>query len=148
MLTAAYPCATARSRRAVGAAPQYRYGTPLRETFEALYAEGGVCRFYQGLPWALLQTPLTRFGDTASNSGVLLLLASTSFGQALPLGLHTAIASVTAALWRLVLTPIDTLKTTMQAWRACADLLATRPTLPPKSPDAGLRSRAPRAIAC
>ena len=81
-----------------------------------LYAEGGVRRFYQGLPWALLQvrarltlrvrvrlrlrlrlrlrararvrlrltlsltlpwallqTPLTRFGDTAANSGVLTL---------------------------------------------------------------------------
>ena len=25
-------------------------------------------RFYQGLPWALLQTPLTRFGDTAADS--------------------------------------------------------------------------------
>ena len=36
------------------------------------------------LPWALLQTPLTRFGDTAANSGVLLLLSSTRFGQAMP----------------------------------------------------------------
>ena len=53
-----------------------------------LYAEGGVRRFYQGLPWALLQTPLTRFGDTAANSGVLLLLSSTGFGQVrLPLTL-------------------------------------------------------------
>ena len=79
-----------------------------------LYAEGGVRRFYQGLPWALLQTPLTRFGDTAANSGVLLLLSSTGFGQAMPLGLRTAVASTCAALWRVVLTPVDTLKTTMQ----------------------------------
>jgi hypothetical protein len=93
---------------------QYRYGGSTRETFRVLYAEGGVRRFYQGLPWALLQTPLTRFGDTAANSGVLLLLASTHFGQALPLGMRTAVASVAAALWRIVLTPIDTLKTTMQ----------------------------------
>ena len=61
---------------------QYRHGTGAAETFRLLYAEGGVRRFYQGLPWALLQTPLTRFGDTAANSGVLLLLGSTAFGQA------------------------------------------------------------------
>ena len=56
-----------------------------------LYAEGGVRRFYQGLPWALLQTPLTRFGDTAANSGVLLLLSSTRFGQAMPLALRVRV---------------------------------------------------------
>jgi len=93
---------------------QYRHGTRAAETFRVLYAEGGVRRFYQGLPWALLQTPLTRFGDTAANSGVLLLLSSTTFGQAMPLGLRTAVASTCAALWRVALTPVDTLKTTMQ----------------------------------
>ena len=35
--------------------------------------------------------------------------------QAMPLGLRTAVASATAALWRVLLTPVDTLKTTMQA---------------------------------
>ena len=62
---------------------QYRHGTTFAYSFRVLYAEGGVRRFYQGLPWALLQTPLTRFGDTAANSGVLLLLSSTRFGQAM-----------------------------------------------------------------
>ena len=33
----------------------------------------------------------------------------------MPLGLRTAVASATAALWRVLLTPVDTLKTTMQA---------------------------------
>ena len=93
---------------------QYRHGTRAAETFRVLYAEGGVRRFYQGLPWALLQTPLTRFGDTAANSGVLLLLSATALGQAMPLGLRTAVASTCAALWRVALTPVDTLKTTMQ----------------------------------
>ena len=32
----------------------------------------------------------------------------------MPLGLRTAVASTCAALWRVVLTPVDTLKTTMQ----------------------------------
>merc|ERR1719155_161447 len=50
---------------------QYRYGTSTGEALRALYAEGGVGRLHQGLPFALLQTPLSRFGDTAANSGVL-----------------------------------------------------------------------------
>ena len=43
-----------------------------------MYAEGGgtlgggVRRLYRGLPFALLQTPLTRFGDTTAGSGLLL----------------------------------------------------------------------------
>ena len=93
---------------------QYRYGGTTRGTLWLLWREGGVRRFYQGLPWALLQTPLTRFGDTAANSGVLLLLGGTAVGQALPLGVRTAIASTTAAAWRIALTPVDTMKTTMQ----------------------------------
>ena len=63
---------------------QYRHGTRMCETLRVLHAEGGVARFYRGVGFALLQTPLARFGDTAANSGVLLLLSSTRFGQAMP----------------------------------------------------------------
>mmetsp|Transcript_19305 Transcript_19305/g.57191 ORF Transcript_19305/g.57191 Transcript_19305/m.57191 type:complete len:425 (+) Transcript_19305:35-1309(+) len=94
------------------------------EALRRVYAEGGgtlgggVRRLYRGLPFALLQTPLTRFGDTAANTGVLLLLADPSvFGgatAALPVAVRTAIASGAASVWRIGLTPVDTLKSTLQ----------------------------------
>lgn len=47
---------------------QYRYGGTLGSSLSNLYEEGGVGRLYQGLPFALIQGPLTRFGDTVSFS--------------------------------------------------------------------------------
>ena len=112
---------------------QYRHGGTMRETLRLLWGQGGVRRFYQGLPWALVQTPLTRFGDTASNSGVLLLLGGSALGQALPLGVRTAIASMTAAAWRIALTPIDTMKTTMQACTPARAHALTRDSAAPRA---------------
>merc|ERR1719424_27067 len=89
---------------------QYRNGGSTREALDALYAEGGIARFYRGISFALFQTPLSRFGDTAANSGVLALLATSD----LPVGLRTAAASGAASLWRIGLTPIDTMKTSLQ----------------------------------
>ena len=63
--------------------------------------------------------PLARFGDTACNSGLLELLASSP----LPIAARTAIANVAAALWRVALTPIDTVKTTLQVEGASANAL-------------------------
>ena len=89
---------------------QYRNGGSTRDALAALYAEGGLRRFYRGVSFALIQTPLSRFGDTAANTGVLALLADST----LPVGVRTAFASAAAAAWRIGLTPIDTLKTTLQ----------------------------------
>lgn len=89
---------------------QYRNGGTTREALAALYEEGGLPRFYRGVQFALLQTPLTRFGDTASNTGVLALLATSD----LPIGIRTACASTAAAIWRIGITPLDTMKTTLQ----------------------------------
>jgi ribosomal protein S5 len=89
---------------------QYRYGTGTREAMAALYKQGGIGRFYQGLPYAIFQAPLSRFGDTAANSGVLALLSMTT----LPIALRTACASAAGSLWRIAITPLDTLKTTLQ----------------------------------
>ena len=36
-----------------------------------LYKDGGVRRFYRGVGPALLQGPLSRFGDTAANVGLI-----------------------------------------------------------------------------
>ncbi|KAK4052541.1 hypothetical protein OIO90_004308 [Microbotryomycetes sp. JL221] len=93
---------------------QYRYGGTLTQSTKKLYAEGGIGRFYSGVGPALIQGPIARFGDTAANAGILALLASNPFLNKLPSPLKTAFASVAGALFRMVLMPIDTLKTTMQ----------------------------------
>ena len=76
--------------------------------------EGGIGRLYQGLPFALIQGPLTRFGDTAANAGILALLESLPETQSLPLPIKTAIGSISAGTWRIILMPVDTSKTAMQ----------------------------------
>eukprot|EP00980_Cylindrotheca_fusiformis_P018391 scaffold6052_cov118-Cylindrotheca_fusiformis.AAC.4 len=93
---------------------QYRYGGDLVSSLKTLWGEGGIPRLYQGLPFALVQGPLTRFGDTAANVGILALLESTPETQALPLPIKTVIGSITAGTWRIILMPIDASKTAMQ----------------------------------
>ena len=93
---------------------QYRYGTTTTVALRTLYADGGVGRFYRGVGPALLQAPLSRFGDTAANSGMLTLLESYDSTRTLPVWLKTAFASVAAGGFRIMLMPIDTCKTVMQ----------------------------------
>ncbi|KAI9439215.1 mitochondrial carrier [Lactarius indigo] len=94
---------------------QYRYGTTTTQAINTLYADGGYSRYYQGLAAALVQGPVARFGDTAANAGILALLESNKFMRTLPKFIQTAFASVAAALFRMILTPVDTIKTTLQA---------------------------------
>jgi len=61
----------------------------------------------------LLQAPLSRFGDTAANTGVLSYMDNTNLAT-LPVAVKTAAASSVAALWRVALMPIDTVKTVLQ----------------------------------
>jgi hypothetical protein len=93
---------------------QYAKGGNLASSLKELWNEGGLSRLYQGLPFALLQGPLTRFGDTAANVGILALLESTPETEALPLPVKTALGSISAGLWRIFLMPIDASKTAMQ----------------------------------
>ncbi|KAJ1455261.1 mitochondrial carrier domain-containing protein [Pelagophyceae sp. CCMP2097] len=98
---------------------QYRYGSSTLTAISALYNDGGrglsgVLRFYRGLLPALAQGPLSRFGDTAANTGTLVILDSYASTKDLPPMAKTAFSSVSAALWRLFLMPIDTVKTTLQ----------------------------------
>jgi len=93
---------------------QYRHGTSTTAAAKFLYSDGGFTRFYRGVGPALLQGPLSRFGDTAANAGVLSLLDNMESTQALPVGVKTLMASGAAALWRINLMPIDTVKTIMQ----------------------------------
>lgn len=83
---------------------QYRYGNSTTSTaIRTLYADGGIRRFYRGIGPALFQGPLSRFGDTAANSGMLTLLDSFDNTKNLPVGVKTAAASGTAAAWRIFL---------------------------------------------
>jgi hypothetical protein len=59
---------------------------------------------------ALLQGPLSRFGDTAANTGMLTLLDSIETTKDLNVGIKTGCASGAAALFRIFLMPIDTVK--------------------------------------
>ena len=91
---------------------QYRTGSSFFTALKTLYADGGIPRFYRGVLPALVQGPLSRFGDTAANVGILAVLQETA--PNLPLPLMTAAGSITAGLWRILLMPIDSSKTVLQ----------------------------------
>jgi hypothetical protein len=93
---------------------QYRNGTTFPEALRALYKDGGIPRFYRGVLPALVQGPLSRFGDTAANTGMLTLMNSLDATKDLGVGIKTVSASAAAAMFRIFLMPVDTVKTTMQ----------------------------------
>jgi hypothetical protein len=110
---------------------QYRYGTTMTVAIRTLYADSGWTRYYQGLTAALIQGPVARFGDTAANAGILALLHSNSYMKKLPSLIQTVFASLAAAAFRMILTPIDTVKTTMQTdGKAGLKILRARVCLP------------------
>lgn len=89
---------------------QYRNGGEFKQTFKNLYKEGGIVRFYRGYPFAMMLAPLSRFGDTAMNIGMISLLEDSN----LSLASKTFMGSCGAALWRASIMPIDTCKTGLQ----------------------------------
>ncbi|KAJ3189378.1 hypothetical protein HDU85_003007 [Gaertneriomyces sp. JEL0708] len=93
---------------------QYRFGATTTEALRVLYKDGGIIRFYRGIGPALIQGPLSRFGDTATNSFALAFLESNPHTKELPMAVKTIGASAAAASFRMFLTPVDTLKTTLQ----------------------------------
>lgn len=93
---------------------QYRNGTTFPTALKTLYADGGIPRFYRGVLPALIQGPLSRFGDTAANTGMITLLDSMDSTKNLSVGVKTVGASAAAATFRIFLMPVDTVKTTMQ----------------------------------
>jgi hypothetical protein len=93
---------------------QYRYGGNLASSLKTLMAEGGVKRLYQGLPFALIQGPLSRFGDTATNVGILALFDALPDAAGIPQPVRTAAASASAGAFRIFCMPLDTSKTAMQ----------------------------------
>lgn len=92
---------------------QYKNGGAFAEVLTKLYREGGIARLYRGLfPWAIFQAPLSRFGDVASNEVVMAVMGK--LFPDLSVGLTTWAGSITSAVFRVVITPIDTIKTTLQ----------------------------------
>jgi hypothetical protein len=81
---------------------------------KALYVDGGIPCFYKGIIPVFMQGPLSRFGDTAANIGTVVLLDNMDATKDLPVAAKTMAASAAAALFRIFLMPIDTLKTSMQ----------------------------------
>ena len=108
---------------------QYRTGTALPAALRALYSEGGVRRFYAGYPAAMIQAPLSRFGDTAANAGTLSLLAAHPATADLPIAVKTSVASLAAASFRIFLMPVDTVKSVLQAHGSTAGSAVLRAKL-------------------
>eukprot|EP01038_Epipyxis_sp_PR26KG_P008881 gene8881-11978_t len=93
---------------------QYRYGNNTIEAIKTLYSQGGIPRLYQGLPFAIIQGPLSRFGDTAANALILSLVTAVDSTGTIPVFVRTGLGSIGAGLWRIILMPIDTAKTSLQ----------------------------------
>eukprot|EP00929_Paragymnodinium_shiwhaense_P013088 TRINITY_DN120948_c0_g1_i1.p1 TRINITY_DN120948_c0_g1~~TRINITY_DN120948_c0_g1_i1.p1 ORF type:complete len:305 (+),score=92.22 TRINITY_DN120948_c0_g1_i1:77-991(+) len=92
---------------------QYKNGGTMAETLSKLYEEGGIARLYKGLfPWAIFQAPLSRFGDVAANDMVLGVMGKLL--PQVPVGAATFLGSMAGAAWRIVITPVDTVKTILQ----------------------------------
>lgn len=98
---------------------QYKYGMTTTQALRHLHKEGGgglkgILRFYRGLGPALLQGPLSRFGDTAANEGAMAIMNNHPSFIGLPTAVKSLTASAAAAGFRVFLMPIDCLKTTLQ----------------------------------
>lgn len=93
---------------------QYFTGLSTMDSFKRLYAEGGVLRFYRGLPFALCQASLVRFGDTSVNAAVVNMKITLPGGGEAPMFITTGIGSALAAGWRLFCLPVDSAKTHFQ----------------------------------
>lgn len=91
---------------------QYAKGGNFSSRLHELWQEGGFRRLYRGIEFALIQNPISRFGDTASNTGGLAIL-KTLFPDASK-AFCTAITTSVASLWRLFITPVDAMKTILQ----------------------------------
>jgi hypothetical protein len=89
---------------------QFRNGGTFQGTITTLYKQGGIPRFYRGVSFALMQAPLSRFGDTAMNLGFMSLLENKDYS----LSTKTLCGSLGAGFWRIIIMPIDTFKTNLQ----------------------------------
>lgn len=93
---------------------QYRYGITMAEAAAALYKEGGIGRFYRGLPYALIQNPLSKFGAVAANEGSKVIVAHLSSSGVPSALLSSTLGTMLSVMWKLLLIPLETIKTVLQ----------------------------------
>jgi hypothetical protein len=93
---------------------QYRHGGSIFSSYKTLYNDGGIKRFYKGIGTALIQGPSSRFGDTFSNTFALTLCKENEYLNKTPILFQTIFASSCAGAFRILLMPIDTVKTNYQ----------------------------------
>ncbi|KAI9010214.1 mitochondrial carrier domain-containing protein [Hyaloraphidium curvatum] len=93
---------------------QSRHGGTSVDALKALYAQGGIARFYEGVTFAILQGPLARFGGVAANEGARELAAVLAVAENQRPAFAAALGSLLSTLWRVLLMPIDTCKTVLQ----------------------------------
>jgi len=93
---------------------QYKHGGSFRAALSILYNEGGIRRLYAGLAPALIQGPISRFGDTAANDGIRAALGALDATSELPSAYISVACSVAAGLFRVLLMPLEVVKTSMQ----------------------------------
>lgn len=84
------------------------------EAFRCLNADGGYPRYFEGLFWALVQGPVSRFGDAATNTAITIFLESNIHTNKLPSVIKIGFASLLSTGFRVILSPIDTIKATLQ----------------------------------
>jgi hypothetical protein len=89
---------------------QFKNGGGTFNTLQTLYKQGGIPRFYRGVGFALINAPLSRFGDTAANMTAMTYLEDSSLNKAQ----KTFIGSLGAGLWRLTVIPVDAFKSHLQ----------------------------------
>ena len=87
---------------------QYKNGGTMFNTLKLLHNEGGILRLYRGYPFALMQGPIARFGDTAMNK-----FANEAFKEH-HVAIKTGAGSLGASLWRILIMPIDAFKSNLQ----------------------------------
>ena len=102
---------------------QYLHGTSFNTSIKTLYGEGGARRFYRGISPTLVQGPLCRFGDTASNTGVMKFMDTCDNTQDIPVFGKTLVASSVASVFRVGLMPIDSCKINLQIHGSITPLL-------------------------
>ena len=89
---------------------QFKNGGGTVNTIKKLYSEGGIPRFYRGVSFALINAPLSRFGDTAANMAATTYLEDSNFSRVE----KTFVGSIGAGLWRVGIIPIESFKSHLQ----------------------------------
>ena len=90
---------------------QYRFGVSFSQAMHELYSQGGILRFYEGLSYAIVQGPLSKFGIIAAHEGSRTLMKHLKLMKPIYTSLLVTFLTVS---WRVFLMPLETCKTVLQ----------------------------------